>query len=137
MDKEKILKAAKGLSELEMGFLETVLEVIEDGIEVKQAYQALNNYINTDWEDLLEQIPDAEIEDYAERYLNMTLDKGADYDIDVFSDDDLLGEVAYRDLLPFETPTDIVSAMQLHEMVDLFLNMTIEKRESLIDLLKK
>lgn len=105
-----------------------------------------NAVVENDFEDLLEYIPDKEIESYAEDELNMIQGKNKQDLVDALEDLDykFIGNVDVEDMIDslekdgytveykYGSDINIVLTLQLKEMTEKFLKLSIQERDNLI-----
>ena len=128
------------LSIVEQDVLDSFLNLFLAGknTEIKKVEHLLND----ETEELLLLLNDGEIREYAEDCLDMIDKDDCEEcddckDLDDYDDDDLLDECSRRDLKweDYER-IDIVTQSDLYEMTELFLNLSPQKRNEVINNLK-
>ena len=122
------------LSIAEEDFLDTILNLILTQ-DSKKAGEFLENYLSEEWEEVLEVVPDSQIESYASYNLDMIESSDCkDKSLEDYDDEEIKEE--YLDRFDIVHASDIVSDMNLEEMSDLFLSFSPQKQQNVINLLK-
>jgi len=141
-DVEKLLKAVDKIWQLNLNedeLLETVFNLILAG-KTKEIVDVLNFYTSEEWENLLKEIPKKEVEYYAQRFLNLLSEDDIEdcekcKGLKDYSDDDIMDEFYGRELERFGNfREDIVTQMQIKELVSNFLSADFEKRKKMLEL---
>ena len=131
--KELINKEWK-LSLQEEDFLDTILNLILTQ-DSKKVSEFLESYLSEDWEEVLELVPDSQIESYASFNLNMIEEGDCEVkSLEDFDDDEIKEE--YFDRFDIVHSGDIVTDMNLEEMSELFLSFSPQKQQDIINFLK-
>ena len=138
--KDDLLKVINGtwkLSIEEIGFLDYVLSLTKQRERVDNLHYLLESYVERDWSEILELIPDDDIETCAEYHLNMVHERDCaeEKTLDDFDDDEI--EQEYFDRNNVGQRVDIVTNSQFGEMSDLFLSLDFISRENLLKQLRK
>lgn len=138
---EKLLKSVDKLWQLNLNeeeLLETVFNLILAG-KTKETADVLNFYTSEEWENLLKEIPKKEVEYYAQRFLNLLSEDDIEdcekcKSLEDYSDDDIMDEFYGRELERFGNfREDIVTQMQVKELVSNFLSADFEKRNKMLE----
>ena len=131
--KELINKEWK-LSLQEEDFLDTILNLILTQ-DSKKVSEFLESYLSEDWEEVLELVPDSQIESYASYNLDMIESSDCEVkSLEDFDDDEIKEE--YFDRFDIVHSGDIVTDMNLEEMSELFLSFSPQKQQDIINFLK-
>lgn len=126
------------LSLVENELLETIFNLILAG-KTKEIADVLNFYSSEEWENLLKEIPKEEVEYYAQRFLNLLSDDDIEdcekcKSLEDYNDDDIMDEFYGRELERFGNfREDIVTQMQIKELVSNFLSTDFETRSKMLE----
>lgn len=121
----------------ESNFLNSVLNLIiernSDGAE-----DFLEKYLDEDWGGILYNIPDSDIQSYAEYDLDMVEENDCkETTLADFDDHEILGEALDRELtLHIPSQNDIISESQFSELADIFEKLDFGEREKLLNNLR-
>jgi len=97
-----------------------------------QRIDAMNIVIREhDYHELLDLIPEQEIKDYAEDYLDM-IDKDDQNTIEDFTDGEILAEIEERGLTLFTENISITEELEMEEWNNLFYSLSSAQKEELI-----
>lgn len=102
-------------------------------VEIREFIEWIYEQEHLTWSEILNNIPDNEIQAHSENWLNARYE---DKCISEFRTDELKIELEARGFSVLEGNRDIVSSIQLKEMVELFLVLSPQKRQELINKLK-
>lgn len=118
-------------------FLDSVFNLILEG-ETEKVANIVNLYYSGEYEELLELIPNSDIEYYAHRNLDLIEESDCDCEeqktLGDFDDDEIKEE--YFDRFEGYRNSDIVTDLNVEEMNNLFLSFTPQKQIEIIELLK-
>lgn len=98
-------------------------------MEIRKFIEWIYEQEHLTWSDILDKIPDKEVQIHSENWLNA---RYVDKDISEFKSDELITELEIRGFSVVEGNKDVVSDMQLREMIGLFLSLSPQKREEII-----
>lgn len=123
----------------ETDFLDTILNLILER-NTEKVEKIVDNYLDEDWDEILEIIPDSDIQWYAEEELRMVKeDYIQEKTVSDFDNDELLEELndrGYAATYNYGTGSNIVTDLNFAEMSELFLSFSAQKQQDIINFLK-
>ncbi len=128
------------ISLTEKAFIESFFNILLQG-DIEKISNLTNLYYNEEYAEILDLVPDYDIQYYAERYLNLVEFEECNCEentIDDFDNGELIAELSERGFtcLSSYVPCDIITDMNTVEMNNLFLPLTPQKQFQAIELLK-
>ena len=128
------------ISLTEKELLDSVFNLILQG-DIEKMCNLTNLYCNEEYAEILDLVPDFDIQYYAERYLNLVEFEECNCEentVDDFDNGELIAELSERGFtcLNNYVSSDIIMDMNTVEMANLFLSLTPQKQFQAIELLK-